>query len=266
MREKNRASELRFGKSPTVLGVALGIAAFVTICSVWWEFGVSNEYSFSSPSRIIRVLFSGYGKIVAAVLEGGKYVGFGLGVGIFIGVGTGITGALFNRIAALTLFLVSAAIVFPLYSVFLIVIGYYGVLNDTNVYFITTYSVAAYLAYNTFRSVRGVIERRPLPECHDAAVMLFPGRFGMLRHYVVPLVLDEIFTHIAYISLRVWPLMIVFEPMGSPSTNGIGNYVYDAFQSGWWDHLFAGSIVIAVLGKLTQLVVLRVRSLVLRAY
>ncbi len=265
MREKNRTSELRFGKSPRALGI-LGIATTIIMVLVWWEFGVGNEYSFSSPARVARVLFSDYERIAAAILEGGKYVAFGLGTGILFGVGIGIATALFNRTATLFLMLISAAAVFPLYSVFLVVIGYYGVLNDSNVYFITTYSVAVYLAYNTFRTIRGVIERRPLPECYDAAAMLFPGRLGMLRHYIIPVALDEVMTHIAYISLRIWPLMIIVEPMGSPSTNGIGNYVYDAFQSGWWDHLFAGSIVIAALGKLTQLLVLGARALVLRIY
>lgn len=264
--ESRRAAVFRFGKPQSIKSAIMTITLFSIVLLGLWEFGGVNAYSFSKPSRILAVLLSDHARLIAAVAVTSRYVITGLVIGGLLGFVIGLTLGTFSQIRTWAAFGVALPLSFPRTAAFLVVVGYFGVMSDKSVYAIAVYMTAALVGFMTFRATRIEIEVPEHPEVFDLAVMLYRTRWSVVKVYILPLVLPKSFTAIMYVASTIWPFMIFAEPTGAPSVQGIGNYVYDMFQSGRWDHLFASALVVALAGITTTAVVYIIQVMVLRRY
>lgn len=212
------------------------------------------------------VLLNDYARMFEAVVVTSRYVLTGLLVGGLLGFVIGLTLGTVGQIRTLAAFGFALPLSFPRTAAFLVVVGYFGVMSDKSVYAIAVYMTAALVGFMTFRATRSEIETPGHPEVFDTAVMLYRTRWEVVVNYILPLVLPKSFTAIMYVASTIWPFMIFAEPTGAPSVSGIGNYVYDMFQSGRWDHLFASALVMAAAGMLTTAVVYLMQVVVMRRY
>jgi sulfonate transport system permease protein len=264
--ESRRAAVFRFGKPQSIKSAIVTITLFSIVVLGLWEFGDVNTYSFSKPSRIVAVLITDHARLIKAAAMTSRYVLTGLLVGGLLGFVAGLALGTISAVRTVAAFGVALPLSFPRTAAFLVVVGYFGVMSDRSVYAIAIYMTAALVGFMTFRATRSEIENPTHPEVFDGAVMLHRTRWSVTRVYVLPLVLPKSFTAIMYVASTIWPFMIFAEPTGAPSVSGIGNYVYDMFQSGRWDHLFASALVVALAGLATTAVAYLIQVAVLRRY
>lgn len=260
----NQAAVWRFGSYQTV---RIGVLAFATLMLtvlLYWEYGVENSYSFSRPSLIWEVFTTQYQMLLAYTSTTAAFVGFGIVVGSLIGVASGLLLAVWNRWWLTGSLAVALFIVFPKTAVFLVLVGRFGVLTDTSLYLMPLYTVAIFMAFMTFRSTRAVITDAG-NSWLELAIMLYPSRWLVTRHCILPQILPSLFTYAAYTTLSLWPFMIFAEPIGAPGVPGLGNFVYNAFVSGWWDHFFAGSLVLTVAGLTSVALIMTLGRLMTKA-
>jgi len=264
--DTRRSAVFRFGKPQSIKSAIITISLTCLVIGGLWEFGNQNVYLFSKPSRIATVLISDHSRLLEAVLVTAKYVFTGLVFGSLIGFISGLILGSFGQVRALATFAFYTPVSFPRTAVFLVIVGYFGVMSDKSVYTIAIYMTAALVGFLTFRATKAAIERPQHPEVFDTAVMLYHSRIGVIRAYVLPMVLPESFRAILYVTATLWPFMVFAEPTGAPGVPGIGNYIYDAFQSGKWDHLFASAIVFLLVGLISAGIVHLIQMAVMRRY
>lgn len=264
--ESRRSAVFRFGKPQSIKSAIVTITLFSIVVLGLWEFGGINTYSFSKPSRIAAVLITDHARLIEAAAMTSRYVLTGLLVGGLLGFVAGLALGTISAVRTVAAFGVALPLSFPRTAAFLVIVGYFGVMNDMSVYAIAVYMTVALVGFMTFRATRSEIEAPTHPEVFDGAVMLYRTRWSVVRVYILPMVLPKSFTAIMYVASTIWPFMIFAEPTGAPSVPGIGNYVYDMFQSGRWDHLFASALVVALAGITTTAVVYFIQVAVLRRY
>lgn len=264
--ESRRAAVFRFGKPQSIKSAIMTITFFSIVLLGLWEFGGVNTYSFSQPSRIVVVLITDHARLIEAVTITSRYVFTGLLIGGLLGFVLGLTLGTISAMRTVAAFGVALPLSFPRTAAFLVVVGYFGVMSDKSVYAIAVYMTAALVGFMTFRATRFEIEVPTHPEVFDTAIMLYRTRWSVTRVYLLPMVLPKSFMAIMYIASTIWPFMIFAEPTGAPSVPGIGNYVYDMFQSGRWDHLFASALVVAFMGVMTTALLYIIQVAIMRRY
>jgi sulfonate transport system permease protein len=264
--ELRRSAVFRFGKPQSIKSAIVTITLFSIVLLGLWEFGDVNTYSFSQPSRIVAVLITDHARLIEAAAMTSRYVLTGLLVGGFLGFVAGLALGTISAVRTVAAFGVALPLSFPRTAAFLVIVGYFGVMSDKSVYAIAVYMTAALVGFMTFRATRSEIEAPTHPEVFDAAVMLHRTRWSVTKVYVLPMVLPKSFTAVMYVASTIWPFMIFAEPTGAPSVPGIGNYVYDMFQSGRWDHLFASALVVAFMGVMTTALLYIIQVAVMRRY
>lgn len=262
MKERvNHAARWRFGRTQTYGSGMITVTLLVTSLLLGWEYMDIASNLYSKPSHILEVFVTDYARLFGALYQSSSYVFFGVLTGTLIGTMLGLIAAAYNR-AWVTIFMVSAILIgYPKTAVFLLFVGYYGVLSDSSLYAMTFYNVTIFMFFMVFRTTRNLLTEVNSPRL-EVSVQLFETRTETIWYAVVPQVLPVAISSAAYISLGLWPFLIFAEPTGSPGVNGIGNYVMNAYQSGWWDHLYAGALVITVTALGTVAVLLGIGRLV----
>jgi len=246
------ALERRFGKE-LPFTVSLAIAALLLIALlVVWQLSVANLYSFSNPVRVANVLVSDMGTLLKATAETAQYVLISLLIGGMLAFVVGLGLAMYNRLAVVIAILIGVPLSFPKTSVYLIISYQYGLFDDTGIYVMLAYVTFIIVLFFVFRAARLLVHKQsPNIDQLFFSTMMFPTRWQIAQHYVAPLVLPTFLSSLSYVGFSSWPLMIFVEPLCFPAGNGIGNYVYDAYQSGDWDQFFAANVIIMVCGLTT---------------
>lgn len=263
----HRVGEWRFGRIGSLrYSIILTVLVLLAV-GLFWQFWVSNTYGFSSPTRIWSVFISDYPKLFLVTVQTSEYVLTGLFVGGVLGFSCGIVLGLYNQIPTTVGTLLAIVLAFPKTSVYLIISSRYGVLDDTGIYVIIAYVSFVFLCYTGFHGVRQIIDDRMQTASRlHRAVVVFRSRWGVAFHYILPMMLPMFFTNLRYIAIILWPFMIFAEPFGFPSAPGLGNYVYDSYESARWDHFFAGSIMFMFCGTATAFGIEGMKRLIMKKY
>lgn len=253
--KSNKALEWRFGRPQSKRSsIALLLVISIVLLSVWELLGF-----FTKPSYVVVAIVTDFERILSALLHSTKYVVFGVVFGGVLGSMVGIVLATFARISGTSYLLAAMVIAFPKTAMFFVFVGQYGVLSDKSLYAMTFYSVYIFMMFMAMGLMRTETEVERSPRL-EVSVQLFSSRFEIVWYTLLPNILPTLFSNWAYISIGLWPSLIFFEPTGTPTASGIGNYIYGAFQSGWWDQFFAGSVVLMFPGVLTALLLLQLRK------
>lgn len=247
----NASARWRFGSTQTTRsGIVWSLCLVVGLGVLWESSDVVAQALFTKPSRIFVVFMTDYERLLTAVWQSGEYVLFGVTLGALLGSVLGLVAASYNRMWRTCFIVIAFLIGFPKTGVFLIFVHYFGVLSDSSLYAMTFYNVLIFMFFMVFRTTRGILTQVSNPRL-EVTVQLFATRFETVWYSMVPFVLPVAVTSAAYVSLGLWPFLIFAEPTGSPGVHGIGNYVFNAYQTGWWDHLYAGALTITAAALLT---------------
>jgi ABC-type nitrate/sulfonate/bicarbonate transport system permease component len=235
------------GVEARVLPVA-GIAIVVALWALVSGLGVVKPVFLPTPWETAQALLQIFsdGSFVSDGWASIRRVMLAVGLSALIGIPIGIAMGSFGRVEALLKWVVFPFRTAPITAFIPLFMLFFGIDEQMKVWFLF-FGTVVYIVPLTFDAIRAVPQ-----EYIDAAVDYGFRPFGVLRHFVVPAAWPRIFDAIKVCTGIAWTYLVAAEIVNL--TNGLGAVVQHAQRFQNTPKVYAGILLILIIGNVTDLV------------
>lgn len=258
MNKRNKMHEIVVEKIKEALNVAIVPIIILIIWQVLASMGVLMEVILPSPAKVVGAFFEMIedGTLPLDVSVSLRRVAIGYLAGATVALVLGIASGLSKIMERLCSPIINIIRQIPLYAWIPLIILWFGI-GETSKYIIIARGVAIPIYLNTVQGIHGV-----QMEYYELAQVLELKRSVFLRKIVMPSAMSSIFTGLRLAAGNSWMAVVAAEMLGG--LTGLGYGLLQAKEFLWSDKLIALMLVIAGIGIIIDVVIIRIEKKTLR--